>query len=44
VKSLSSNDVDQIQKFIQIKETSTPEYVATVGKTADVSYDEKIQV
>ena len=43
-KSLNTNDEDRIQKFVQIKETSTPEFVATVWKTSDVSYDEKIQI
>lgn len=40
----ATNDEDEIEKFLQIKETSVPETVATVGKTDNVSFDEHIDL
>lgn len=40
----TTNDEDEIEKFVQIKETSTPETVSTAGKTDKTSFDEHIDL
>ncbi|MDQ7022557.1 MAG: hypothetical protein Q9M97_03365 [Candidatus Gracilibacteria bacterium] len=37
-------NIDEIEKFIQIKEVSTPEFVSTFGKTDTSSFEEKISI
>ncbi|MBP8017071.1 hypothetical protein KAZ01_03620, partial [Candidatus Gracilibacteria bacterium] len=42
--SKDNQDLDEIEKNIPIKESSTPEFVSTVGKTTGASFDEKIDL
>jgi len=46
IKAVSNEtqDSDEIEKFLPIKESSTKETVATVGKTDKVSFTEKIDL
>ena len=46
IKAISSDkkEIDEIEKFIQIKEISTPEYVSTFWKTNKTSFEEKINI
>lgn len=43
-ESLETNDIDEVEKFLNINETSTKETVSTVGKTDSASYTEKIDL
>jgi len=46
IKAVSSDKkyVDEIEKFVKIKEVSTPEFVSTFWKTDKSSFEEKISV
>gem|GEM_PF-2825318 len=43
-ESLNGKFVDEIEKYIQIKENVTPEYVSTTGKVKDLAVEEKIDL
>ena len=46
IKAISEDwkEVDEIEKFVQIKEVSTPEFVSTFWKTNKTSFEEKINI
>lgn len=42
--SKDNSEIDEIEKFVQIKEVSTQEFVSTFWKTKDNSFEEKLEL